>query len=227
MLRNAAGFSGSNIGFPDGVEQRRLAMIDVAHDRNHRRPGHFDLADVLILHQVLEGLIGHLVFEGDDLGIGPELSSHILNQLSIERLVDGDKDAPHQEGCDEVLAAHAQLFRQILYADAFCHRDGTGDRHRLLGNLGSAEARRRGKALHWAFFGLGILLASTTLLWSSPLRARSFAWRRRQATCTARTRAGGAKSRAGTKAGTWSAKGGTSAGAGGTTGLGPRRIPRP
>src|ERR1700733_2161359 len=172
-------------------------MIDVAHHRNDGWPGHFDLADVLILHQVFEGFVRHLVFEGDDLRVGPELGSHILDQLSVERLVDSDKYAAHQEGCDQVFAAHTQFFRQIFYADAFCDRDGAGDRHRLLGNLRSAETRRWRKALHWAFLGLGVLLASATLLRSRSLRPRSFAWRRGQATGATDSRPGRAKSRAG------------------------------
>src|SRR5712671_4699589 len=138
-------------------------MIDVAHHRNDRWPGHFNFADILLAHEAFEGLVGHLILKRDDLGVGSELRSHVLHQLSVEGLVDGDKDAAHQEGCDEILAAHTQLFRQIFYADAFCDRDGPGDRHRLLGDLRSAKTRRWREALHWAFLGLRILLASTTL----------------------------------------------------------------
>ena len=35
VLRDAAGFAGGNIGFANGVEQRSLAVIDVAHDGDH------------------------------------------------------------------------------------------------------------------------------------------------------------------------------------------------
>ena len=38
VLRNATGFTGDDIGFADVVEQRCLAMVDVAHDRDHRWP---------------------------------------------------------------------------------------------------------------------------------------------------------------------------------------------
>ena len=38
MLGDAASLAGDDIGVADGVEQRGLAVIDVAHDGDHRRP---------------------------------------------------------------------------------------------------------------------------------------------------------------------------------------------
>ena len=40
MLGDAAGLAGDDIGLADRVEQRRLAVVDVAHDGDHRRPRH-------------------------------------------------------------------------------------------------------------------------------------------------------------------------------------------
>ena len=40
MLSDAAGLPGDDIGVPDRVEQRRLAMIDMTHDRHDRRAWH-------------------------------------------------------------------------------------------------------------------------------------------------------------------------------------------
>ena len=37
VLGDAAGLAGDHIGLADGVEQRRLAVVDVAHDGDHRR----------------------------------------------------------------------------------------------------------------------------------------------------------------------------------------------
>ena len=37
VLRDAAGFALGDLGLADGVEQRRLAVVDVAHDRDDRR----------------------------------------------------------------------------------------------------------------------------------------------------------------------------------------------
>ena len=37
VLRDAAGFARDDVGLADGVEQRRLAVVDVAHDGDHGR----------------------------------------------------------------------------------------------------------------------------------------------------------------------------------------------
>ena len=37
VLRDAAGLAGRHLGLADGVEQRGLAVVDVAHDRDHGR----------------------------------------------------------------------------------------------------------------------------------------------------------------------------------------------
>ena len=94
--------------------------------------------------------------------------------------------------------------------------------------LRPAKTRRRGKALHGAFLGLGVLLASTPLLGRSPLRTRRLAGRRKGSARTrttwtraARTRSaeswtrakawtGSAESRS--PAGTWRSAGRTASG---------------
>ena len=40
MLGDAAGFAGNDVGVADGVEQRGLAVVDVAHDGDDRRTRH-------------------------------------------------------------------------------------------------------------------------------------------------------------------------------------------
>ncbi len=40
VLRDAAGLARGDVGLADGVEQRRLAVVDVAHDGDHRRARH-------------------------------------------------------------------------------------------------------------------------------------------------------------------------------------------
>ena len=37
MLGDAAGLAGGNVGLPQGVQKRRLAVIHMADHRNHRR----------------------------------------------------------------------------------------------------------------------------------------------------------------------------------------------
>ncbi len=157
-------------------------MIDVAHDGDHRRTRNLVLVGIFLREDVFDGLVGHLVLKCDDLGVGAELAGNILDEFAIERLVDGDEDAAHEQHGDEILAAHSELLGKILDADAFRHGDGAGDGQRLSGNLGSAETRWRSEALHRAFLGLGVLLAATARVSTgSTLRTRRFAWRWHQA----------------------------------------------
>ena len=93
VLGDAAGFAGGNVGFADGVEQRGLAVIDVAHDGDHGRTRHFELAGVFGFENFFDGLVGDLFFVADDGGRGAELGGHVLDHLGVERLVDGDEDA--------------------------------------------------------------------------------------------------------------------------------------
>ena len=47
VLRDAAGLAGDDVRLPDVVEQRRLAVVDVTHDGDDRRPRHELLGRVL------------------------------------------------------------------------------------------------------------------------------------------------------------------------------------
>ena len=116
-----------------------------------------------VFEEAFDGLVLELLFDGDDLGVRAELARHILDQLAFERLVDGDEDALHQEGGDEVLAADVELFGEVLDADAFGHRDGAGDGHGLARDLRTAETRWRLEALHRAFLGLLVALVARAL----------------------------------------------------------------
>ncbi len=191
MLGNAARFARGNVGFADGVEQRSLAVIDVAHDRDHGRARHFELVGVLGFEHFFDGLVGQLFFVADDGGRRAELGGHILHHLGIERLVHGDEDAAHQQRRDQVLGADFELLRQVLHADAFGDGDLAGDGQRLVAVLHAAIAWRRHKALHRAFFGLRILLLATSAAARrGALRASRLLRRRCAASAWARAKAG-------------------------------------
>ena len=121
----------------------------------------------------------------------PKLGGHVLHHLGVERLVDGDEDAAHQQGRDQVLGADLELFGQVLDADALGDGDLAGDGQRLIAEVcRSAITRRRHKALHRAFLGLGVLRTSAAASWRGALRARRFAGRRCAAgagTCAAKS----------------------------------------
>jgi hypothetical protein len=106
VLSDAAGLAGDNVGFADGVQQRGLAVIDVAHDSDHGRTGNLELAGVIGFENFLDGLVGDLFLVADDGGGRAELGGDVLDHLGVEGLVDGDHDAAHQQGGDQVLGAN-------------------------------------------------------------------------------------------------------------------------
>ena len=173
MLRNAARFARSHVGFADRVEQRRLAVIHVAHDGDDRRARHFEIVGFLGVENLFDGLVRQLFFVADDGGRRAELGGHVLHHFGIERLIHRDEDAAHQQRGDQVLGAHVELLGQVLHADALGDGDLAGDGQRLVAVLHAAVAWRRHKALHRAFFGLRVLLlASAAAARSGALRAR-------------------------------------------------------
>ena len=161
VLRDSAGFARRHVRFADRVEQRGLAVVDVAHDRDHRCARHLDHLRLVRFEHLFDGLVFQLLFVADDVGRGAELGRNVLHHLRVERLVDRDEDAPHEQRRDQVLGANFELLGQVLDADALGHRDLAGDGQGLMAEVGRpAETPRRDKALHRAFLGLGILLAS-------------------------------------------------------------------
>ena len=144
------------------------------------------------------------------LAAGAELRRHILHHLGVKRLVHGDEDAAHQQGCDQILGADFELLRQIFHADAFGDGDLARDGHRLVAVLHAAVTWRRHKALHRAFFGLRILLLSTAAAARAcALRARRSVRRRSAARawpCAAKAGASAkswTRAEAGPSAGSW------------------------
>ncbi len=161
VLRDAAGFACRHVGLADRVEQRGLAVIDVAHDGDDGRARHFEFVGIRRFEHFFDGLVRNLLFVADHRGGRAEFRGDVLHHLGVERLVDGDEDTAHEQDGDQVLGANLELLGQVLYADALGHGDFPRDRHRLVAELcGAAKTWRRHEALHRAFLRLGILLAT-------------------------------------------------------------------
>ena len=64
VLRDAASLTGDNLGLADRIEQRSLAVVDVAHDRDDRRA--LDQVGLLVGEDQLLGL---LIGGSDDLNL--------------------------------------------------------------------------------------------------------------------------------------------------------------
>ena len=147
VLRDATRFASGHIGRANRIEQCRFAMVDVTHDRDHRRTRDCFRAFFAALGGRV-GIFRRLFFEGDDFRLRAEEARHLAGQFRVERLVDGRKHAAHHQPRDYVLGANAQLLGQVLHRDSFCNRDVPRDRRRLVADR---HARRRSVALHRAF----------------------------------------------------------------------------
>ncbi len=125
VLGDAAGFAGGHVGFADGVEQRRLAVVDVAHDGDHRSA----LEQILGVLGDLHGLHG-LFFVADGSGGSAELARHFGGQFGIERLVDGHEDAAVHQLLHHQGGLHIEFLGKLLDGDAFGNGDLAVDRRR-------------------------------------------------------------------------------------------------
>ena len=75
------------VGLPYGVEQRRLSVVDVTHDGDHRRAPH----QILRLFSQLD-VLRALLFVTDLVGGCAKLARQLFGQLDVEGLVDGGEN---------------------------------------------------------------------------------------------------------------------------------------
>ncbi len=151
VLGDATGLAGHHIGLADGIEQRRLAVIDVAHDGDHRR--------ARLQRALLVGVAGQAL---DHVGLGhaldlvPHLLGDELRQVGIDHVVDRVHLTLLHQHLDDVDGALRHAVGKLLDGDRL------GDHHLaahllgrhlealglLLETLGpAAEGRHRTSAL--------------------------------------------------------------------------------
>ena len=104
MLGDAAGFAGDDIGIADRVEQRGLAVIDVAHDGHDRRTRHQVLGIVGDVEQAfLDVGLGDAAdrvaeFGGDQFGrVGVDDVARLQDLALLHEVLDHDR--PHVRTC--------------------------------------------------------------------------------------------------------------------------------
>ena len=107
------------------VEQRRLAVIDVAHDGDHRR------ARDLVLGVDLLGLdLQQLLFEALHLDVSTEVPRDHRRGLVVERAVDGHHHAALDQFLEDVLGLDVQFRCEISDSHTFGERDRPRHRRR-------------------------------------------------------------------------------------------------
>ena len=143
VLGDSAGLAGHDVGLADVVEQRGLAVVDVAHDGDHRRPRHqllgrvvggvaLDLRRVLVLPDRLEA----------------ERRGDQLDLVEVEALVDRHHQAQLLEReLDDLGGGHLHRARELGHGDELVDPDAGLLSLPLLGqpaglHLAEATARR-------------------------------------------------------------------------------------
>src|SRR5262245_39820036 len=160
-------------------------MIDVAHDRNHRRPRRGRSSGCFFRNSgELRHILGCLLFESDDGGFGAEMASQVLGQVFVERLVHRGQHSLHDQARDQIFRANFELLRQIFDADAFGNRDRACDWQRL---IRYREPRRRYESLHRSFFRTLLMALAWTAGRCGATRWPARAWRRNAGTNSAHT----------------------------------------
>ena len=110
VLGDPARLAGGDGGRADRVEQRRLAVVDVAHDGDHGR------ARLEVLRLRLDGLdLDDLVLERLDRRLVAELARDLDRELRLEALVDGRHDPARDERLHDVARLDVRhLVAQLL-----------------------------------------------------------------------------------------------------------------
>ena len=124
MLGDPARLAGDDVGAADRVEQAGLAVVDMAHDRDHRRPRLQRLGRV----DVGLDLDVDVGFADPDHAVAEFLDQQ-LGRVLVDRLGDGDRRAHLEQGLDQVGAALGHAVGELLDGD----RLGDDDVAHLLG----------------------------------------------------------------------------------------------
>ena len=127
VLGDAAGLAGDDVGLADGVEQRRLAVVDVAHDRDHRRALDEVLGGVVEL-----GLVVDLVRGVDDLDLLVELVGEDLDRVVGERLGEGGHLPQLHQLLDDLGDRDGEVLGDVLDRRAGVDLDRVGLEARLV-----------------------------------------------------------------------------------------------
>ena len=104
MLGDAAGLGLEDVGLADRVEQPGLAVVDVTHDGDDRRPGdEIGLVALVVAEGEVEVLeqLAVLVLGADDLDRVVQLGAEQLQRLFVDRLRRGDHLAEVEHHRDE------------------------------------------------------------------------------------------------------------------------------
>ena len=148
VLGDASGLPGGDIGLADDIQQRRLAVVHMAHDGHDRRARAHLLALVLhvqfhlFLHFVDGAAAAHALFH---LEPETELGADLAGDLLLHRLVDTGKNSQFHQLFNDLERLAFQVFGQVAHDDGRLERDqfAGGRRHDFVLRLGRRGGRAR------------------------------------------------------------------------------------
>ena len=116
-LRNAARLAGSNAGVTDGVEQRRLAVVDVAHDGDDRG-ARLKVGGIVVERE------GVLLLGGDDLDLTAQVVGNKLDEVVGHGLRHGERRTQQEQALDDVVGRNVERLGELLDGNALGDLDG-------------------------------------------------------------------------------------------------------
>ena len=146
VLRDAAGFARDDVRLADEVEQRRLAVVDVTHDRDDRRTRSGASPARRRRSRPRRGVLLFL------LRVESELARDQFDLVEVEALIDGDHQAEVLERERDDLCG-----RHLEDVGEFADRDELVDADELLLDLG------RGGAHRFDFFARAVVAGAAAL----------------------------------------------------------------
>ena len=196
-LRDATGLLVDDVAVAQGVEQLRLAVVDVTHDGDDRRTRGEILLDAFVLAELeAERLqqLAVLFLRRDDLDVVVQLLAEDLQDVVVDRLRGGDHLTEVEQHLHQRCGVGADLVGEVA------QRGATGQPDRLALALADADAADGGRLHLVEFLALGALALATTSgraagATEGALRAAATA-----AAGTAGTTAGAAEAATGTSA---------------------------
>src|SRR6202041_200712 len=124
VLGDAAVLAPRHVGGAQGVQEAGLAVVDVAHDGDHRRT-----REQMVVHVLVADEADFDVALGDAAHGEAEFAGHQFGGVAVDHVVDLQHQALAHEELDDLDAAHGHPAGQLL------HGDDVGDHH-LAGTLG-------------------------------------------------------------------------------------------
>ena len=120
VLRDAAGLARRDVRLADHVEQRSFAVVNVTHDRDHRRAGLEILGLVVQIHlDFFHRRVNHAAaaFAFFDFEAHAVFGANFLGHGLFNRLVDGGEDARFHQVGDDLEGLLLELIGQFAHHD--------------------------------------------------------------------------------------------------------------